>query len=96
MSQPEHGDIRKDGEQGRAVASLSGIFESRITRRTITIDGSLVGDLTTHVEIVDEASGGESVLVTQPIGDGRLEIHPDEWPMLRATIDQMVKACRRD
>ena len=52
-------------------------------------------ELTTHVRIADE-SGGEYVEVEQSGRNdlGKIAIEPDEWPTLRAAIDELVAVCR--
>ena len=43
------------------------------------------------VEIVDEAAG-EYVEIEQ---DGsKIHVSPEEWPMLRSALDQMIGSCR--
>jgi len=71
--------------------------EARITQRTILPEGkSLYCDQATKVEIQDEA-GGEFILVSQCTdGFGKVGIEPDEWPLLRDVIDEMIKKCRTE
>lgn len=51
------------------------------------------------INIVDE-SGGEFVTVQSNIeeaygrGEGLISINPEEWPLLRDTIDVAIKACK--
>ena len=56
---------------------------------------SIYSELTTHVRIADE-SGGEYVEVQQSGRNdlGKIAIEPDEWPTLRAAIDELVAVCR--
>lgn len=70
-----------------------------ITRTTqITVmpkDEATYSELSTTVTIEDEASG-EFVTVEQHgrTDLGKIAINPEEWPMLRAAINRMVKECR--
>ena len=45
---------------------------------------------------IDDESGGEFVIVEQNgrADTGRIEIAPEEWPMLSDAIDTMISACR--
>jgi hypothetical protein len=49
----------------------------------------------TQVRIVDE-SDGEFIEIQQvtTLADSTIRLDADEWPVLRATIDKAVKACR--
>lgn len=50
----------------------------------------------TSVEIMDEA-GGEFVRVTQVSNhpeEGSITIDADEWPYIKAAIDQLIGQCR--
>jgi len=50
----------------------------------------------THVDIEDDA-GGEFVVVRQSTdehGPQRVSFDPDEWPVLRQTIDKAMAICR--
>ncbi len=55
----------------------------------------LIGEMTTHVRIVDEGAG-EFVEVRQygRADIGKIQINPDEWQALRDTIDQMIPLCQ--
>ena len=48
----------------------------------------------TTITITDDA-GGEFVVVEQNTADyGKIAINPEEWPVLRAAIDQLIGECR--
>lgn len=73
-------------------------YTTRTTKLTInlTSDPKIFAENATHVEIDDEAAG-EFVTVKQDrdgLEAGEIAIEPEEWPALRAAIDQMVKECR--
>mgnify|MGYP000084761997 CR=1 FL=1 len=55
----------------------------------------LFSERCTDVMIVDEA-GGEFIEVSQHgNGDlGKIQINPEEWPVLRETIDRMIGECK--
>lgn len=71
-------------------------YETRVTTLIVLPeDDKTFSEFATEVRIVDEAAG-EFVEVSQ---DGRpdlgkIAICPDEWPTLRAAIDQMISECR--
>ena len=52
-------------------------------------------EMATIVRIEDEA-GGEFVEVEQEgrTDIGKIQITPEEWPMLRQAIDEMIALCR--
>ena len=52
-------------------------------------------EMATTVRIEDE-SGGEFVEVEQEgrTDIGKIQITPEEWPMLREAIDRMIAECR--
>lgn len=71
-------------------------YETRITRMTVAPEGEpLFSEQATHIEIDDEG-GGEFVKIVQPSGSADIRIDADEWPVIRAAIDKMVDAVRRD
>ena len=68
-------------------------YEKRVTVVTVCKKGDpLFSETATRVEIVDEAAG-EFVEVSQPAG-GKVSIGPEEWPAIRAAIDELIAACR--
>lgn len=71
-------------------------MKTRITQLTVAPEGAdLYDDRSTHVSIDDEG-GGEFVKIVQPAGGPDIRIDVDEWPVIRAAIDKMVDAVRRD
>jgi len=46
------------------------------------------------VEIDDEAAGEFIVVRSQTDGDSKISIDARNWPMLRETINRMVRECR--
>lgn len=75
---------------------MTDAFKARVVGLMVLPDGEpLHCDRSTRVEITDEAAG-EFVVITQSTdsSSGRIEIEPDEWPVLRAAIDRMIRECR--
>ena len=71
-------------------------YETRITAVTVLpIHAEIFSELATAVRIVDDA-GGEYIEVDQcgRVELGKIAISPEEWPALRAAIDDMVAKCR--
>ena len=71
-------------------------YEVRVTRLTVLKPGKPIFDESaTHIEIDDEAAG-EFVCVRQNDINltNMLRFNPDEWPVIRDTIDFMVKEAR--
>lgn len=74
-------------------------YETRILAVIVTPEGeSIFCESATTIRIEDE-SGGEFVVIEQH-PDSRdaqqIAINPEEWPMVRAAIDDMVSRCKRD
>jgi len=69
---------------------------TRVTKLTITPDGEpLFSEHATDV-LIDDIAAGEFVVVEQRAdGMGKIAIDPDEWPMIRAAINRMVKGCQK-
>jgi len=67
-------------------------LQSRITSIVVAPEDAPIFALeATTIKIEDEA-GGEFVVVSQ---DGKgIAINPDEWPVIRAAINRMVRACK--
>ena len=80
---------------------MGGMFGAmKYKTRTMAILLLPIGDATysemaTTVRINDKAAG-EFVEVCQSERDGvgKIAIEPDEWPTLRAAINQMIDECR--
>lgn len=73
-------------------------YEVRTIKMAIMTKGQpLYSEMTTLVEIMDEASG-EFVKVTQQGGhtdyEKSITIDVDEWPLIKKTIEVMMKQCR--
>jgi hypothetical protein len=67
-------------------------YETRTTQTTIAPEGQpIFSEQATKIEIDDEA-GGEFVTVSQD--DVKISISPEEWPVIRAAINKMIKRCR--
>lgn len=68
-------------------------YESRITRYTIApVDEPIFSEMATHIEIEDE-SGGEFVVIGQcneHSKDGKIAIDPEEWPLIRDTVEKLM------
>lgn len=72
-------------------------YETRITQLTVNQKSEpIFSEMATTVSIIDEAAG-EFVLVEKvALTDmGKIAIDPEEWPVLRAAIDRMIKECRK-
>ena len=68
-------------------------YETRTTQTTIAPEGQpIFSEQATKIEIYDEARG-EFVLVSQD-SVGKIQINPEEWPVIRAAINAMIKRCR--
>lgn len=68
----------------------------RTTRLTVLPDKEpIFCEMATNVSIVDEMNG-EFVKVEQCMDSGvsKIQINPEEWPVLRAAINRMIKQCR--
>ena len=66
--------------------------------RTLSIlvvpkDASIFDQNATKISIDDEAAG-EFVVVSQD--ENIIKIDPEEWPIVRTAINDMVKECRKD
>ena len=71
-------------------------YEIRITAVTVLpIHAEIFSELATAVRIVDDAAG-EYIEADQcgRVDLGKIAINPEEWPQLRAAIDDMVAKCR--
>jgi hypothetical protein len=67
-------------------------YESRITKKVVAMKGKAIYDESaTMIEIDDEAAG-EYIAISQ--ADATVKIDGDEWPAIRAAIDEMVADLR--
>jgi hypothetical protein len=74
-------------------------YETRITQVVVVPEGESTFNnfLTTTIQIEDEAEGMEFLSVKQNSkSEANIRIYPQEWPMLRAAINDMMARCRRD
>lgn len=73
-------------------------YETRITRLTLAPKGEpIFSELATHIEIDDEAAG-EFLKISQVGGAAEskaLLVNPEEWPQLKAAIEQMLKEIKQ-
>jgi hypothetical protein len=72
-------------------------YTSRVTRITIAPENAWINDeLSTHVEIADEAAGEFIKISRDGIFEqlGEIAIDPEEWPILKITIEKMIKSLR--
>lgn len=70
----------------------------RLTQLTVLPEGEpIFSEMATHISIEDEACG-EYVRVTQYGAKAKREINinPEEWPVLRDAIDDMIYGCRKE
>jgi hypothetical protein len=67
-------------------------YKTRITQMTILqVDETLLSETATIITIEDDGAG-EYLSIFQPIGSGKdaiINIDPDEWLVMRSTIDRM-------
>lgn len=71
-------------------------YETRIMSLIVLPkDDETFSEFAAHVRLADQAAG-EYVEVEQIAREdlGKIAINPDEWPALRAAIDQMISECR--
>jgi hypothetical protein len=71
-------------------------YKTRTLKLLVAPEGeSIFCDRATEIGIEDEAAG-EFVVVTQhpDAGENRIEIDKEEWPLIRAAIDEMIGECR--
>ena len=73
-------------------------YETRITQVVVVPEGEpMRSELATTIEIEDEAEGMEFLIVRQNLKpEAYVRIYPQEWPAIRAAIDDMMARCRRD
>jgi len=65
-------------------------YTTRITQMTIAPEGEpIFSEMATDICIEDEAAGEYIVLKQVTRNDGTIAIKPEEWDVIRATIDQM-------
>ena len=93
------------GEQSDTQVDPIGIPHStdshdvRILKIAVCPKGEPVfGEQTTTIGIDDEAAGEfiEILQESRLTGGNRIAIEPDEWPMLRDSIDFMIGQCRSE
>ena len=68
----------------------------RITRVTVAPKGASIFDQTVMQDEIENEGAGEYVVVISNEGRARpgvIGINPDEWPLLREAIDEMVARC---
>ena len=72
-------------------------YETRTTKRILVPEGvEIFSELVTDVE-VQNVGAGEFVTVSQEIEgvECKIQIDPQEWPKLRALIDEMIASCKK-
>jgi hypothetical protein len=71
-------------------------YETRITQVVVVPEGEpTCSELATTIQIEDEAEGIEFLSLRQNLKpEACLRIYPQEWPMLRAAINDMMARCR--
>lgn len=73
-------------------------YESRVISVVVAPVGEAIfSQLATTITIDDEA-GGEFVEISQcnDNNSGKIRISPEEWPTIRAAIDNLITSCRGD
>ena len=72
-------------------------FETRTIGLLVAPQGeSIFSDCITEIRIDDDAAGEYVVVRQNDRPDNSIAITPDEWPTIRAAIDQMIAACREE
>jgi hypothetical protein len=72
-------------------------YETRTTKVVVVPEGEpIFGDLATSIEIEAESEAYEFVVAKQDLVPNGIRIDPQEWPVIRAAIDEMIGRCRRD
>jgi hypothetical protein len=73
-------------------------YETRITQVVVVPEGEpSFSELATTIQIEDEAEGIEFLSIRQNLKpEAYVRVYPQEWPMLRAAINDMMARCRRD
>lgn len=72
------------------------MFEKRVVKVAVCpANKQLFDEQCTYVEIVDEAAG-EFIKISQNRDDSDkdVRIDPDEWALIKETVDEMAKLCR--
>ena len=76
---------------------MGGAMIKRVTGLAVLRDGdSIFQASATRLRIADEAAG-EYVIVTQcrdEYKDQSIAIEPEEWPLIRDAIEELIKGCR--
>ena len=73
------------------------MYEKRTIKQIITpTNDPLFSEESTTIEIVDGAIG-ECLQIQQPDNASPIiQITPEEWPIIKKTIDEMIKECRKE
>jgi hypothetical protein len=73
-------------------------YETRITQVVVVPEGEpTCSELATTIQIEDEAEGIEFLSLRQNLKpEVYVRIYPQEWPAIRAAIEDMMARCRRD
>jgi hypothetical protein len=72
-------------------------YETRTTKIVVVPEGEpIFGDLATSIEIEAESEVYEFLVIKQDLIPNGVRIDPQEWPTIRAAIDEMIGRCRRD
>lgn len=72
-------------------------YETRATKIVVVPEGEpIFGDLATSIEIQAESECYEFLVIKQNLIAEGIRIDPQEWPVIRAAIDEMIGRCRRD
>jgi hypothetical protein len=67
-------------------------YESRITKKVVAMQGKAIYDESATVIEIDDEAAGEFIVLRQD--DGKIKIDGDEWPAIRAAIDELVADLR--
>lgn len=75
---------------------VSHLYETRVIAKVVLPVGEpLYSEMATQIALDDEC-GGEFVMVSQSAlpDAGKIRLNPEEWPAVRAAIDEMMQLCR--
>lgn len=72
--------------------SMSEQYKSRVTDIVISPVNLEMNDMETRVSITNE--GGEFITISQNNNGMMIEINPDEWPLVRAAINRLMRLCK--
>ena len=72
-------------------------YRTIIAQRRVIPAGKTLGDEGVTIIGIDDEGGGAFVTIRQDeqLNTNEIRIDPDEWPVVRAAINRMVRECGR-